>query len=125
MARLSLNIGILLIILGLTSYYLTDAASFTALIPSFFGAVFGLLGLLGKRSESMNKHAMHAALLLAILGLAGSFSGLWSMFSYLLGGAEPARMAAAISQTIMAVLCLLFLILGIKSFIDARKNREA
>jgi len=30
--------------------------------------------------------------------------------------------AAAYSQAIMAVLCLFFLILGVKSFIDARKE---
>lgn len=124
MTRLALNIGILLILLGITSYYTSDAASMTALIPSFFGLAFCLLGILGKKSESLRKHAMHAALLLASLGMAGSFSGLWTTLTYLFGGPEPLRMQAAISQSVMAVLCLLFLILGVKSFIDARRGNS-
>jgi hypothetical protein len=41
----------------------------------------------------------------------------------MLGGAELERPAAVTVQAIMAVMCLVFLILAIKSFIDARKNR--
>ena len=41
----------------------------------------------------------------------------------MIGGAETARPAAVTVQAIMAVLCLVFLIFAVKSFIDARKNR--
>lgn len=121
--KLSINIGILLTLLGILSYIVTDFASFTALIPSFFGIMFALLGFLGNRSEKMRKHAMHAALLLALLGLGGSFSGLIAIIGALFG-TMPERMSAAVSQAIMAVLCIFFLIAGIKSFIDARKSRK-
>jgi len=33
-------------------------------------------------------------------------------------------MSAALSQSVMAVLCIIFLIAGIKSFVDARKSSE-
>ena len=122
MPRLSLNVGILLIALGILSYYTSDAASITAMIPSLFGLAFCLLGILGMKSDSLRKHAMNASFLLASLGLAGSFSGFWSTATFLFGGPEPLRMQAAISQSVMAVLCLLFLILGIKSRIDTRKK---
>lgn len=124
MPKFSINIGILLIILGIFSYILTGAASATALIPSFFGIVFAGLGLLANKKESMRKHAMHAALLLAILGLGGSFGGLIGMIGALTGGEMPERTGAAIGQAIMAILCILFLIAGIKSFIDARKSPD-
>lgn len=123
MPKLSVNLGILLIILGIFSYYISGAASVTALIPAFFGLVFSVLGFLAVKKESMRKHAMHAALLLAILGLGGSFGGLTSMISYFAGGEAPERFMASTSQAIMATLCILFLILGVKSFIDARKKK--
>ena len=121
--KLSINIGILLTLLGILSYILTDFISFTALIPAFFGIVLAGLGFLAKSSESMRKHAMHAALLLALLGLAGSFSGLMALIGALFG-IIPERMNAAVSQSIMAVLCIIFLIAGIKSFVAARKEQK-
>ncbi|MEX0944177.1 MAG: hypothetical protein WDZ38_00805 [Balneolaceae bacterium] len=124
MPKLSINIGILLILLGAISYIATSAVSITALIPAFFGVVFGGLGMLAIRSESMRKHAMHAALLLSILGLGGSFGGLIAILGLIFSGTEPERFHAAIGQAIMALLCITFLIAGIKSFIDARKKRE-
>ena len=122
--KLSINIGIIMILLGGIAYVASGAASITALIPAFFGIAFGALGILGKRSEAMRKHAMHAALLLAILGLGGSFGGLISLFS-MLGGETPERLNAVIAQAVMAALCMLFLVAGIRSFIEARKARES
>lgn len=124
MPKLSVNLGILLIILGIFSYYISGAASITALIPAFFGVVFSALGFLAAKKDAFRKHAMHAALLLAILGLGGSFGGLTSTIAYIGGGESPERFMAAVSQAIMATLCILFLILGVKSFIDARKVKE-
>ena len=122
MPKLSINIGIILIILGMVFYIVSGGVSITALIPAFFGVVFGGLGMLAKRNETMRKHAMHAALLLALLGLGGSFGGLTAIISAI-GGTLPDRPQAAISQAIMAVLCIIFLVAGIKSFVDARKER--
>ena len=79
--------------------------------------------MLAKRNEGMRKHAMHAALLLAILGLGGSFGGLTTLISSLISGETPERLSAVIGQSIMAALCILFLILGVKSFVDARKEK--
>ncbi|MGM0506846.1 MAG: hypothetical protein ACQER4_06635 [Bacteroidota bacterium] len=121
MPKITKTIGLVLILLGVISYIATSAVSFTALIPSFFGVVFYGLGMWGEKNESMRKHAMHAALLLAILGLAGSFGGLISVFGAL-GGAPIERPAAAFSQSLMALLCIFFLILGIKSFRAARMD---
>jgi peptidoglycan/LPS O-acetylase OafA/YrhL len=122
--KLTINIGVLLIILGILSYILTGATSATALIPSFFGLAFIGLGALGKKNESMRKHAMHAALLLAILGLGGSFGGLMNLFG-MIGGETPERMAASIGQALMALICIFFIVAGVKSFIDARKKPAA
>ena len=121
MTKLSIYIGIALIILGIASYTITGAASATALIPAFFGLAFVGLGILGDKSESMRKHSMHAAILLAILGLGGSFTGLINVFG-VLGGQVLEQPVAAYAQAIMALICIFFIIAGIRSFLEARKN---
>ncbi|MEX1010639.1 MAG: hypothetical protein WDZ29_01115 [Balneolaceae bacterium] len=124
MPKLTQALGYFLIVLGVAAYFLTGMESVTALIPAFFGLVFAGLGYLATTNEAMRKHAMHAALLLAILGLAGSFGGLVQLLGAL-GGGEVERPAAAIAQSLMAISCLSFLIMGIKSFIAARKGETA
>jgi len=112
-----------MIILGAGSFILTGAASATALIPAFFGIAFVGLGILGIKKESMRKHVMHAALLLAILGIGGSFGGLINVLG-VLGGNELERPNAAYAQAIMAIICFYFVIAGVRSFIDARKSSQ-
>lgn len=123
MSKLSITVGIIMIVLGIASYILTGAASATALIPAFFGIAFVGLGVLGAKKESMTKHAMHGALLLAILGLGGSFGGLMNVLG-VLGGTELERPAASYAQAVMAIICIYFVVAGIRSFIAARKNRD-
>ena len=112
-----------MIILGAGSFILTGAASATALIPAFFGIAFVGLGILGIKKESMRKHVMHAALLLAILGIGGSFGGLINVLG-VLGGNKLERPNAAYAQAIMAIICIYFVIAGVRSFIDARKSSQ-
>jgi hypothetical protein len=59
-----------------------------------------------------------------LLGLIGSARGIPAFVS-LLGGGEVERPAAAVAQAIMALACAVFIALGVKSFRDARKAREA
>ena len=121
MPKLAISFGILFIIIGLVSYFGISSESITALIPTFLGIPLLIAGIIGL-NEKYLKHAMHVAALLMLIGFAGTVSGLIKLFK-MLGGAETARPAAVTVQAIMAVLCLIFLILAVKSFIDARKNR--
>ena len=50
--------GLILIVLGVASYFLTDRVSVTALIPAFFGAVFVILALVAQ--ERGRAQACHA-----------------------------------------------------------------
>ena len=115
--------GLLLIILGVGGYVATDRESLTALIPAIAGVLFVLLGAVG-RIDHLRKHAMHAAAALALLGFFGTISGVIKLFSWM-GGNEPDRKPAVVAQAIMAVLCLLFVILCVRSFIAARRARAA
>ena len=122
MPKITVILGILLIVLGVIGWISTSFVSITALIPAFFGIVFLILGLLG-RKEGARKHAMHIAAVLAIIGLFGSFRGL-TQLPTLLGGGHLERPAAVAAQAVMAVLVLIFIILAVKSFIDARRARD-
>ena len=123
MAKISLTFGVIFILMGLISYFGISSESITALIPAFFGIPMLILGWLGL-NERYLKHTMHGAAVLMLLGFFGTIGGLIKFFK-MLGGAETARPAAVTVQAIMALLCLVFLILAIKSFIDARRNKKA
>jgi len=117
MARISIIFGVLLILLGVGSYFGTGVPSVTALIPAAFGVVLAVLGRVAFR-ESARKHAMHAASVVGLLGVVGALA---RPVKAALGG-EFAMSAAAVSQLLMALLCAVFLGLCVKSFVDARRR---
>jgi hypothetical protein len=119
---ITLALGVALIILGLAGYFLTAAVSMTALIPAAFGLVIALAGLIA-RDDRKRKHAMHGAVLIALLGLLGSVRGVLQIGDVFNGTA--ARPAAVVSQTIMAVLTLGYIAIAVRSFIRARASRRA
>jgi len=120
MTKTTVGLGIILLILGLIAFGATGMQSPTALIPSFFGIMYLILALIA-RKESARKTVMHIAMLITLLGIIGTFSGLIKFFTLIAGG-EVARPAAVITQTIMAVLLIFYLVSGIKTFIDARRK---
>ncbi len=122
MAKVSIVIGLILIILGLISYFGISSESITALIPAFLGVPILILGFLSL-NEKYLKHSMHAAAVLMLLGFGGTVSGLIKFFR-MLGGEIFERPSAISIQAIMAVICLIFLVLAIKSFIDARRGKK-
>lgn len=123
MARITVIIGVLMILLGVLGFVLTGSEQKTALIPSYFGIAFVLLGGLATAKPHLNKHLMHVSALLALLGMAGTGRALRG-FVTLLGGGEVERQPAVIAQTIFFVLAAVYLVLCIRSFIAARKARS-
>lgn len=121
-ASTTLALGVALIVLGLAGYFLTGATSLTALIPAAFGLVIALAGVIA-RDERKRKHAMHAAVVVALLGFLGSIRGLLQIGGVFDGTA--ARPAAVVSQTIMALLTLGYIAIAVRSFIRARASRQA
>lgn len=109
--------GLILIVLGVASYTLTGRSSVTALIPAFFGAVLVICAFVA-RQESARKHAMHAAV---AVGLIGALAALGRGLPAALNG-DAAR-PAVLSQLVMGVLLLVYVALGVRSFIEARRAR--
>jgi drug/metabolite transporter (DMT)-like permease len=119
MPALTVLIGLMLVLTGLGGYgyaYATKGAeghvSPTALIPAAIGLLILLCGILAIFKESLRKHLMHAALVIALLGAIASAATI-----------SFTATAATASKSITAVLCLALVLFGIKWFIDARRER--
>ena len=111
--------GVLLILIGIAGYLFSIVdgnTSLTALIPAAFGILLAVLGFAAKSKENLRKHLMHAAVLVGLLGFIIPAARIVSKLS------DFKVSLAVLSQISMAVVCLVFVLLCIKSFIDARKN---
>jgi uncharacterized membrane protein len=118
MAKVSVIIGVLLIILGLYGYFGLESESITALIPAFAGLPLLVLGGFAF-NEKYRKHSMHIAAAIALLGFIGSaMRAIPAMFKD-----EIADQQAFTVQLLMAILCLIFVVMAVQSFIKARRNR--
>lgn len=123
MPIITLITGGLLSALGVIGYVFSDTRSLTALIPLAFGMVLDMCGALALQ-PAMKKHAMHAASVVALLGILGSAPGAISFLRLITGG-DVARPLAAKVQGAMFVICVVFLALCVRSFIEARARRTA
>jgi uncharacterized membrane protein HdeD (DUF308 family) len=123
MAKVTIGLGLILILLGLGAYFSATGPnpSKTALIPAFFGIPVLVLGVLALK-ENLRKHAMHAAAALGVLGFLGTASALLKLVTLASGG-EVDRPRAVAIQAVMALLCAAFVALCVRSFVNARRRR--
>ena len=110
--------GLILIVLGIASYVLTGRTSITAMIPAFFGAAFLICAMVARRSDAARRHAMHAAV---AIGLIGAIAALARGIPGAING-DPTR-PAIMAQLAMGVLLVIYVAMGVQSFIAARKAR--
>ncbi len=123
MVKITFWTGIALIVLGVFGFLITGSQSFTALIPTIFGLLVLLCAMIA-RNENRRKIAMHVAQVIALLGFLGSVSGLLKLLMYAFGSGVLERPSAVYAQSIMAFICLIYLILGIRTFVNARKAKN-
>lgn len=119
MAIAAIVTGALLVLMGAGFYVGLTPHHFTALIPAVLGFIIFILGLVA-RNEKMRRHAMHGAMLFALIGFLGSLMGIPSWINMIQGKAAF-RPEAAQEQFLMFIVCGVFLIMCINSFVKARK----
>ena len=115
MSTITSGVGVVLIAVGLIGYFATDRVSWTALIPAILGVVLLVLGVLAARAESP-RHFMHAAVGVAFLGAVGAMGRAVGSSD---GGGAP------VASGITWVACMVVVILGLRSFIDTRRQRAS
>lgn len=109
--------GLILIVLGVAAYVLTGRTSVTAMIPAFFGAALVILALVA-RNEAARKHAMHAGVAIGLIGMLASLArGVPAAMN-----GDPTR-PAVLAQLIMGALLLVYVAMGVRSFVEARRKR--
>jgi hypothetical protein len=123
MAKVTLVFAALFIVLGLVGFISTGSQHYTALIPAGLGLLLGIFGALSLSPDSgKRKLFMHINVTLGLLGFLGTVMGLIQWFQ-MLGGAVVKNPPATESKAIMALLCLIYVALCVRSFIAARKAR--
>ena len=111
-------VGFLLILLGIGGYLGTGRSSITAMIPAFFGAVFLILAIVARKPDA-RRHAMHAAVALALVGVLAVLPRIVSGI-----GAGNLTRPAVLSQIVTAIILGVYVALGVRSFIEARRARK-
>jgi hypothetical protein len=110
--------GGMLTALGLIGFVLTGSQHPTALIPAIVGTILEFCGGLALKPK-FRMHAMHGAAMVGMLGFLGCAI---MLFKAGLSSA-PIDRPAVLSQSIMGGLCLVFVILCVLSFVNARRRR--
>jgi hypothetical protein len=122
MSSATLGFAFAYLVLGIAGFVLTGSTHKTALIPCVFGVLFLIFGLLA-RKDNLRKHVMHAAVLIALIAFLGTARSLSHLPELLNGTAE--KPAAIITQSLNAGLSILYIILAVRSFIQARRARSS
>lgn len=117
MPGLTITFGIILMLQGIITFFISESQSFTALIPTLFGALLVIAGFMAKKPD-LRKHAMHAA---AAVGLLGVLGALGRAIPQLARGAD--LNLALGSMLVMGVLLVIYVGLCVRSFIAARRAR--
>lgn len=125
MAKMTVVFGVVLILLGVWGFYGTGAAHPTAWIPTYFGAALVVSGGLAITENAKRRMVwMHIAVTVGLLGFIGAAVQALREVAAAHGG-PLAHPVAVEDQGVMAVVCLLFVALCVRSFIVARRGRKA
>jgi hypothetical protein len=121
MRTLTLVTAILCILVGLYGYTQgtpnaqTGMVSKTALIPAWIGLAFLLAWLAATVKPALHKHAMHLAVVAALIGMIGAYMPIK------VRGLDFSQ-ASVQGSVVLFLACGVFLVAAIRSFIAARRT---
>ena len=120
MESVSIIYGIFLIIWGVAVSFISGSNSLTSFIPSMFGLPIAFFAFLTVKYPNKKKLFMHIVVTFGSIVCIGGLD-----FSRgLLKGTSFNNIWADTSKLMMLITGLIFILLCVKSFIFARKNRQ-
>jgi hypothetical protein len=124
MAKVTLVFAVLLAILGVSFYVGTGSQHSTALIPLWFGLALGLFGFLAiSPNERRRKLFMHINVTIGLLGFIGAAVQAIREFGHARSAGENPDFIAISAQGAMALILLIYVLMCVRSFIEARRAR--
>ncbi len=125
MENLTIGFGIVLMALGEWGFVTTGSKFPTALIPTWAGFLFVLFGALAHTENVKRKMLwMHAAVSVGVLLFLGTLPSIIDEIWKLRGKIFPHPVAVE-EKAATSVLCLIYVLLCVRSFVAARKARKS
>jgi hypothetical protein len=123
MAKITVLVGILLILLGGVSYILTGHKFPTSLIPVAFGVLLVTFGRMAETPVQKRRMLfMHIAVTVGLLGFLATAPALVQVVE-LFKGKLFSYPAAIEEKAAMSALLLIYVVLCVRSFVVARRSR--
>ena len=116
MPQLTIVVADVLMVIGLIAYFATGRSSFTALIPAVLGLILLAAGFVSRKNLKLGTHI---ALGVALLGALGTLMNVAKIGDLIAGTAE--RPGAIIASLATFVVLVIYLIIGVRSFLAARR----
>jgi hypothetical protein len=124
MAKLTVFIGILLVAISGAFYFAMNPHETATLHPAGIGVLLIVCGALANTENSKRRMLwMHIAVLLGLIGFLTT--GIRVVIALAHGTASIINMLAFDERLAIALVCLLFVVLCVRSFIAARRARLA
>ena len=123
MAKITIVFGVLLILVGISGFVATGSAHPTALIPAYAGILFIVFGVLANSDNPKKRMLwMHISVTVALLLFLGTIPADIDVIRLSRGTVFPHPIAVE-EKAAMSLLCLLYVLLCVRSFITARRGR--
>jgi len=123
MAKVAILFGVLLIVISLGFWMATGRAEMAALHPAGVGLILLVSGLLASSEDAKKRMLwMHIAVTFGLIGFL--ITGLRAVVTAVHGSAAIAADPLAFDERVtVALVCLVFVVLCVRSFIAARRAR--
>ena len=123
MPRLTIVLGVLLILIAIAGFVATGSSHPTALIPGGIGILFCIFGAIALSPDPKRRMLwMHIAVTVALLLFLGTIKSDINVMQLAKGATFPHPVAIE-EKAAMSLLCLLYVLLAMRSFINARRTR--
>lgn len=119
--------GVGLVLYGIMTFTRSETQSPTAAMPAYFGGALLVCGALAYCKESLRKHAMHVAALVGLVGLIGGLAMGAKHLPKLVAGDlanDPVTLNKAWAQNMLGLICGIYFIACVHSFVQARLARK-